>query len=690
MLRFLLFFFFITLHSAAFASIYFPNEKIRDSLLTVIKTAEKEKLADAYNQLSLYYNLVDPSKAVEYIDKALALSQSLNYSNGISFALKEKGMNMVHSGDIVKALTLVEEAKRISEKTGHHRLQGQSLHCMGLIYSEFEFYEIANRYLNEAIDAYRLAGSDFMVAYAYYDIADTYLKSRQYEKALQYVHECFALSQKLDFSTEKGPVYLLLGKIYHGLEKDSLALSNYLAALELIEKEKLHEQVKGIGLLEIGNYYLQKNDPAKANVYLLPAKTAIEKGPNLLLKGNMLCDLAEAFHLQKMHEQALVMLDSALAIARTTNSISLISKALFVKARVNKSLGQEEPAFQNLTEAYALKDSISSAGFRSLIADKVTSFEAEKAQNKILDLNSELKSKKDELDSKKTQLNLYLTAGVFVLGLLLFIIWNLLKMKRLTSQLYAVNKHVREQNVELIQLNEEKSNLIRLVAHDMRSPVNNIVSISDLMKRGDVTEAEKKEYLQLIDAICHKLDSTITKFLGSRISPEKPMVLFLETIDIGVLVKQLVKEYEPKAATKNISLEYFSTEERSVYALTDKAYVVQITSNLLSNAMKFSPHNSRIEITLSATEETFSISVKDEGPGISAEEQAALFKMYATTSNKPTGNEPSTGLGLAIARELAEGLGGTIVLSSEKGKGATFSVSIPLECVAQKGSAAMS
>lgn len=679
MIRILFFFLFFTIHARAFGSIYFPNEQVRDSLLVVIKTAEKEGLADAYNQLAIYYNIVDPSKAGEYIDLALQLSRDLQYKRGISFALKEKGMNVLYTGDIVKALTLVEESKLISEEAGDHQLQGQSLHCMGLIYSEAGFYEIAIRYFNEAITAYRLAGTGYMVAYAYYDITSTYLKSRQYEKALQYAVECFALSRKINFSAEKGPVYLLLGKIYDGLEKDSLARVNYQQALVLIEKEQLNEQVKGLSYLEIGNYHLRQNNFKLANQYLQAARVAIENSPNRILKGNVMSGLAEAFQLQGAHRQALSAIDSALRIGKETNAVGLLSKAYFVKAGIIKSLGEEEAAFENLSLAYALTDSISSVGFRSLIADKITYFETQKAEAKILDLNSELEVKKNELDNKKAQLNLYLFLGVLFVAIFILIGRNMLKMRRLTTQLTTANHHVRQQNIELIQLNEENNNFIKLVAHDLRSPVNNIVSVAALMKKESVSEEERTSYLSLIDTICMKLDKTIAKFLDSRLSLEKTRIILPERFEVNELLEQLVKEYEPKTVIKKIKLKYIEVD-KNIYAHTDKAYISQITSNLLSNAVKFSPFNSTIRVLLRATAEEFFVSIKDEGPGISKSEQLELFKMYSTTSNKPTDNEPSTGLGLAIAKKMAEGLGGTIILKSEEGKGSNFIARIPLEC----------
>lgn len=678
MIRVLLFFSACYIPAVAYSSIYFPGEKLKDSLLVVVQTAEKEELVDAYNQLALYYNLVDPSKAGGYVRKALDLSRNLKYDHGIAFALKEKGMNVFYSGDILQALTLVEESKVMAERIGDYKLAGQSAHCMGLIYAEIEFFEIAIRYFNEAVSLYQQGNAPHVIAYAYYDIADVYQKSHQLENALDYVNKCFAYSKQINVSTDIGPVHLLIGKIHQKLGNDSLALANFLQAVEVIERQKLNEQLRGIGMMELGHFYLTQNKPDEANYYLQEARIAVEKGPNLVLKGKVLSDLAEAFYLQGSFENAYSTLDSAIAIGKQVASVNILSKALFFKARVSKALGNNEAAYLHLLSAYALKDSLSSAGFRSLIAGQVATFETQKAENKIVNLNTELKTKKDELDDKRAQLNLYLIIGVFIIGLLIVIVWNLFRMKRLTKALFSANEHVRQQNVELVHLNEEKNNLMKLVAHDMRSPVNNIVSISGLMKRRDVTEEERTEYLELIDSICHKLDLTISKFLDSKDASEKRLVLYPEVFELTQMLRQLIKEFDPKAATKNISVN-FSAPHFEVQAFTDKSYVVQISSNLLSNAIKFSPRDSAVTVTLDCTDNDFIVTVEDQGPGISPEEQKELFKMYSTTSNKPTDNEASTGLGLAIAKQMAEALGGSIHLESALGKGSVFTARIPLE-----------
>ena len=103
----------------------------------------------------------------------------------------------------------------------------------------------------------------------------------------------------------------------------------------------------------------------------------------------------------------------------------------------------------------------------------------------------------------------------------------------------------------------------------------------------------------------------------------------------------------------------------------------QVVDNLLSNAVKYSPPDKEIFIKLVSNEETMTLSVKDEGPGISLDEQGQLFQHFKKLSARPTGGESSSGLGLAIAQRIVEEHQGDIGVDSQLGHGATFHFSLP-------------
>ena len=113
--------------------------------------------------------------------------------------------------------------------------------------------------------------------------------------------------------------------------------------------------------------------------------------------------------------------------------------------------------------------------------------------------------------------------------------------------------------------------------------------------------------------------------------------------------------------------------------LFDANRVSQVFDNLMSNAIKFSPHGSKIYVKMYKKDQMIAVDVKDEGPGIPEEERSLLFGEFQQLSSQPTGGEKSTGLGLAIVKKTIEAHQGTITVKSETGKGSTFTFAVPIE-----------
>tara|TARA_R110002012_G_scaffold315684_1_gene529801 strand:+ start:13145 stop:15226 length:2082 start_codon:yes stop_codon:yes gene_type:complete len=658
-------------------SVYFPSDKSRDSLTNLLQTSEKEQLVDVLNELSLYYNIFEPGRASTYIQQAKKLAEELNYKAGLAFAIKEEGMMKLNNGEIIAALTLLEQARNISVEIEDNRLIGRSLHCIGLVYSHFGFFDYSLKYFRDAVATYKKAEQHELIAYCFYDEASVYIKNKEFKKALEKIRECDEFSLSNNVKIDAGFSYILLGDIYAGLNQDTLAFENYKVGLVQIDKERHSSQTKALGLRALGKFYLAKGLYSEAKNTFLEAQSIIDKGSNEIEKGEIMLDLASSYLKHGQLTNAIKMVDSALAKSEKTKAIALLTRALFTKAEILKKMGLEGQALKDISKAYTLQDSINSEGYKNYIADMVASFEIQKSNLKIQALNNQLEATQGELASTSTLSKYYLAATIFFVALLAFIAFDQLKLKKITKKLYAVNEQVNNQNIELKKLDDEKSDLIKLVAHDMRSPVNNIVSIAGLLEHEATTAEERKEYVQLIESICQRINSSISKFLGrNEQAAPASRVPELEMVSINDLILETMSEFSPKAASKDIELQFTPTPKKHK-VLTDGDYISQILSNLLSNAIKYCQSGATVSLEFAMQPKHCAIIVKDNGPGISKKEQLTLFEKYTTTSNKATGNESSTGLGLSIAKKLTQALGGDIQVESDIGRGCLFIVSIP-------------
>ena len=253
------------------------------------------------------------------------------------------------------------------------------------------------------------------------------------------------------------------------------------------------------------------------------------------------------------------------------------------------------------------------------------------------------------------------------------------ELSRLNNELATAQRELAKKNAELGRLNDLKNQFLGIAAHDLRNPLEVILAYSDFL----LNEADTKLDAQQVGFI-HKINSSSEFMLAlvndlldiSRIEAGR-LELDLSPIDVAALISRNVSLNRVLAAKKriDISLEHDESVGRM---MLDAPKIEQVLNNLIGNAIKFSPPGSRVEVKLARFDERMIISVKDEGPGIPADEIEKLFRPVERGRAQSTAGEKSTGLGLAIVKRIITGHGGDIRVESATGKGAVFSVSLPL------------
>lgn len=241
------------------------------------------------------------------------------------------------------------------------------------------------------------------------------------------------------------------------------------------------------------------------------------------------------------------------------------------------------------------------------------------------------------------------------------------------STLSAQREELAAQNEELNNLNIEKNNLIGIVAHDLKTPLNQIKALTGLIKETPaLANKENEEYINMIDDSAKRLTSMIDKILNVEAIESKQHNLNMEVVNYADMVRTVINRTMLEARLKNIQLK--ESMPQQVFIYVDKSYAEQVIENLLSNAIKFSPTQKSIYINITRESDVATCEIKDEGPGLQESDKAKLFKKYQKLSAAPTGNESSTGLGLSIVKKFVDVMDGKIWCESEIDKGASFFV----------------
>jgi signal transduction histidine kinase len=218
---------------------------------------------------------------------------------------------------------------------------------------------------------------------------------------------------------------------------------------------------------------------------------------------------------------------------------------------------------------------------------------------------------------------------------------------------------------------------VRYALHAMGNYLNITNACLGLL-RTTVEDHPDPEVNYLLDGLERTTDlmAHLTRHL-SHASAAREVPLLWEEVHLARMARRACDFYRPTAEHKR--LELICEADDSIGPVRgDRIAVATVLDNFLSNAVKYSPRDRRVWVSVRAESGCLVCAVRDEGPGLSHEDQARLFREGQRLSPTPTGGEPSTGYGLAISRDLVTRMGGTIWCDSEPGQGATFSFSLPI------------
>ncbi|MGB0524756.1 MAG: hybrid sensor histidine kinase/response regulator [Flammeovirgaceae bacterium] len=249
-------------------------------------------------------------------------------------------------------------------------------------------------------------------------------------------------------------------------------------------------------------------------------------------------------------------------------------------------------------------------------------------------------------------------------------------------RLYDAKAKIQRQNTRLEKLAHEKSKLLSIISHDLKTPLNNIEGLVHLVKN-ELNQAldntNSKQYLDMITKITTQERVTINQVLEIY-EYEKSSLQNVQTIDWIPFITQVLDSYLHNS--KNIRI-HFQANRSKLVSQTSPIYIKKIIDNLLSNAIKYSFPNSSIQVILENHQKYIYLSIKDQGQGFHPDELEKVFKEFGKFSAQPTGGESSTGIGLYIVKSIIDRLGGSIQVKSTYSKGSEFMVLIPCTTDAQ-------
>ncbi len=314
-----------------------------------------------------------------------------------------------------------------------------------------------------------------------------------------------------------------------------------------------------------------------------------------------------------------------------------------------------------------------------------TELDVERKEKENLLLKQQTEADHEEIRRQRILNMVVVSFLVFFVGVAIVFYRMMKQRQRLNDQLSAQKEEINsqkealhEQNGQLEQLNGTKNRLFAIISHDLRSPINNLKGVLDIMDM-DLPKEQQKQILQDTTRLMDNTFQTLENLLnwakwqmgGSHYFPQK--------IDIEHITYQICSLLDQTAASKNIELD--NQIEKETFAWADRDHVELILRNLIGNALKFTPEGGKIWVKSqklkNISDEFVQISVCDSGVGISEERLLKLFDSQKINSTRGTAGEKGTGLGVVMCKEFVEQNGGTLQVRSKIGEGTIFVFTLP-------------
>ena len=226
------------------------------------------------------------------------------------------------------------------------------------------------------------------------------------------------------------------------------------------------------------------------------------------------------------------------------------------------------------------------------------------------------------------------------------------------------------------ELNLAKSEMVSLVSHELRTPLTSIRGYSEMLLKYNLVQEKGRDFLGTIIDESSRLNQLIQSFLDIAYIESGRQKITKSDFEIGPVLQDMATVVAPVAGEKQISI--VTGDANGIVVRADRLLLYQALTNLVTNAIKYSPAGTTVRIDVSNGNGAVRFRVADQGFGIPADEAAKIFEKFYRRGNKETREQNGFGLGLAFVKEVAERHGGDVIVESAVGKGSVFTISIPV------------
>jgi len=598
---------------------------------------DSNEVGMSYNRMGLIYEIAgDYDSALVVFKKEFEIYKKINKIENIGNTSENIATIHYHRGELKSALTYFIEAKEFYEKYDKKSALVLVKSKIAAVYCDLKEYAQAEEYYNEALKYYTDNKDNTMTGTTLNSLGVLYKQQNKYEEALKFYNQALdAIKGTNSFRLEL-IIYSNLGAVYANMGKYETAITFHKKSLELSIKINYKSQI-AINNHNIGETYNILNQFSNAKIYLESARQIFD---SMNVSNNLITN----------YKQLIISYNGLKDYEKSVKYYQLF-------INLNDSLNEVEKniSLDSLQTVYKTN-------------------EVEK-ENEILEQKTELQH--ITISNQQTLIFLGVIITLLLLSLTIIILQNRKKIKNANLQLEHKNEVITQKaeelqtlNDKLVELDNFKAGLMQMIVHDLKNPLNNLLNIEVFRTQLEQNVVVKQTSQLMLNLVQDILD--VYKYEKTKMKLEIESVSALELIDLAH------KEVAYLLENKSLKLEKIIPQEIGIKC--DKQIILRVLTNLLTNAIKYSPNNSQIKIEvldIKNDNHLLELSIIDQGIGIPKEYEERIFEKFVQLNVAKNEKIRSTGLGLSFCKLAVESHGGKIKTEPMQEMGTKFVFTVP-------------
>ena len=707
----------ITLFLLVIAQLVHGQKSQKDSLYKAISTSNTE--SERMHAMVLFAAELIPQdmdSARHLISSAAGLAHK---DDGIEIAdyYNTLGIYYWYKGEIDSAIQSFLPITKMEASPEMLMRLARANNNIGSLFNRLQQPDSAHKYLHEALRIDSERGNKPGVAKTHYDLSVMYYRLGKIELALKYQLESIKINEDQNDTMRLIHGYNVLGNIYSSLEKNDKAIETYLKVIEL---DQANTQTSQSATVYNNISAIFCNDPqtfeeaiayankglelaTKQNDHLLiailhtniaAAYMSIQKPENSIpVLHNALKHMAEEKSLKEMDGVYLTLaqahlrlgnIDSAYLYGRRSLVLSAPAKhtnrqrqALYLLFQADSTVGNFASALDHYQQSIALRDSMWNIENRNRISELQIIYETEQkeAANQLLAEQNYLNRK--IIRSQKILIFLSVSILAMTIIILLRERWAKKKILIKNEEILKQKEEINKKNAILTELNSTKDKFFSIISHDLKGPFSSLVNLLQVLSEeyDQMQDDGKRHIIKLLHENSTNTFNLLVNLLDWSRAQTGAIENKPERVDLHAITNKVFNYLETRARQKKHNL--LNEVPDFSFAFVDPQLLQSVLINLVNNAIKFSEPENIIRLTAIKSNSNWKVCVLDNGIGIPKDKISLLFRLDSNFKRPGTEKEPGTGLGLVMAKEFLQLIGGSITVESEPGKGSVFCITLP-------------